>query len=78
MPLVGDILDSLVHAPNKNELRIIHRIPGCHYLKQPLEQYGPGDFDKMDELERVGYESAKCWIQELRRSGKLDHLPTSS
>lgn len=46
-------------------------IPGCIYMRPPIDPYGTLDFGKFDEIYRVGYEYGTRFLEELKAKGML-------
>lgn len=45
-------------------------MPGCFYMRPPIDPYGTLDFGKFDEMYKVGYEFGKKYLEELKESGE--------
>lgn len=46
-------------------------IPGCIYMRPPIDPYGTLDFVKFDEIYRVGYDYGTKFLEEMKGKGLL-------
>ncbi|KAF5243771.1 hypothetical protein FAUST_2688 [Fusarium austroamericanum] len=68
------LLELITFSTNTNEIKAIQDTPECLYMLHDLGKTGTFDMEKFDDIREMGYEGAKKWLRDLKRSGKLDHL----
>ncbi|KAM0544910.1 hypothetical protein ACHAO7_008569 [Fusarium culmorum] len=68
------LLELITFSTNTNEIKAIQDTPECLYMLHDLGKTGTFDMEKFDDIREMGYEGAKRWLRDLKRSGKLDHL----
>jgi predicted acylesterase/phospholipase RssA len=74
LPTLMDIINHVSYATHTNELRLIKSLPGCLYLHQPTAHIPTASYAMFNESYRVGYDSAKKWLENLKGQGVFDHL----
>lgn len=46
-------------------------MPGCYYVRPPIDAFGTLSFGQFDEIYKVGYDCGKEFCQNLREEGAL-------
>ncbi|KAF1826383.1 patatin-domain-containing protein [Dissoconium aciculare CBS 342.82] len=70
-PTLAEIQARLAYVSSVDNLERAKNIPGCHYMRPPIEAYGTLDFGKFDEIYQVGYQFGKKYLADLREEGLL-------
>lgn len=70
-PTLSEIQARLAYVSSVDALERAKNIPGCRYMRPPIEPYGTLDFNKFDEIYQVGYQYGKKYLNELREEGVL-------
>ncbi|KAF2210596.1 hypothetical protein CERZMDRAFT_45031 [Cercospora zeae-maydis SCOH1-5] len=77
-PTLSEIQARLAYVSSVDNLERAKNIPGCRYMRPPIETYGTLDFGKFDEIYQVGYQYGKKFLAELREEGVLPGLEAVS
>lgn len=70
-PTLSEIQARLAYVSSVDNLERAKMIPGCRYMRPPVESYGTLDFGKFDEIYQVGYQYGKKFLADLREEGLL-------
>ena len=70
-PTLAEIQARLAYVSSVDALERAKTMPGCIYMRPPIDDYGTLDFGKFDEICRVGYHYGKEFLQRLRDTGAL-------
>ena len=70
-PTLAEIQARLAYVSSVDALERAKGIPGCRYMRPPVEPYGTLEFNKFDEIYQVGYQYGKKYLAELREEGVL-------
>ncbi|KKA29893.1 hypothetical protein TD95_001491 [Thielaviopsis punctulata] len=70
-PTLSEIQARLAYVSSVDALERAKNMPGCIYMRPPIDDYGTLDFGKFDEIYNVGYKFAVDFLAELRKEGKL-------
>jgi len=70
-PTLSEIQARLAYVSSVDNLERAKNIPGCRYMRPPVEAYGTLDFGKFDEIYQVGYQYGKKFLADLREEGLL-------
>lgn len=70
-PTLSEIQAKLAYVSSIDALERAKNIPGCRYMRPPVEPYGTLDFSKFDEIYQVGYTYGKSFLGGLREEGVL-------
>ncbi|KAI7678813.1 Lysophospholipase [Hortaea werneckii] len=70
-PTLSEIQARLAYVSSVDALERAKIIPGCRYMRPPVEGYGTLEFNKFDEIYQVGYQYGKKFLNELREEGVL-------
>jgi lysophospholipid hydrolase len=70
-PTLAEIQARLAYVSSVDALEHAKTMPGCIYLRPPIDAYGTLDFAKFDEICRVGYEYGQEVLAKLRDEGRL-------
>lgn len=70
-PTLSEIQARLAYVSSVDNLERAKNIPGCRYMRPPVEAYGTLDFGKFDEIYQVGYQYGKKFLADLREDGLL-------
>lgn len=70
-PTLAEIQGRLAYVSSVDALERAKTMPGCIYMRPPVDDYGTLDFHKYDELYQMGYRFGKEFLQKLREDGAL-------
>ncbi|KAK3487795.1 lysophospholipase nte-1 [Neurospora hispaniola] len=70
-PTLAEIQARLAYVSSVGELERAKTMPGCIYMRPPIDDYGTLDFGKFDEIYGVGYKYGQEFLQKLREQGVL-------
>lgn len=70
-PTLAEIQARLAYVSSVDALERAKTMPGCLYMRPPVDDYGTLDFGKFDEIQQVGYKYGKEYLQRLREQGLL-------
>jgi lysophospholipid hydrolase len=73
IPTYSELNERLCFATSLAEIESLKHTPGCKYLALEVP-YGSTEFGKFEDIYRIGYETARMWITELKASGQLSKL----
>ncbi|PHH64605.1 hypothetical protein CDD81_4216 [Ophiocordyceps australis] len=73
-PTLAEIQGRLAYVSSVDALERAKTMPGCIYMRPPVDDYGTLDFVKFDELYRMGYAYGQEFLQRLRVKGALPLL----
>ncbi|CAG8535402.1 372_t:CDS:2 [Funneliformis mosseae] len=74
IPTMTDIQSRLAYVSSVKTLEEAKNTQGCFYMQLPVQQFGTLEFNKFDEILKVGYKSGKEMIKKWKDDGKLNHL----
>jgi predicted acylesterase/phospholipase RssA/CRP-like cAMP-binding protein len=75
-PTLAEIQARLAYVSSVDALERAKKMPGCIYIRPPIDAYGTLDFGKFEEIYNVGYAYGKKFLQEAEGKGVL--LPKDS
>ncbi|RKF61682.1 Lysophospholipase NTE1 [Erysiphe neolycopersici] len=70
-PTLAEIQARLAYVSSVDALERAKNMPGCHYMRPPIDSYGTLDFGKFDEIYQVGYKFGKEYLAKMKEKGKL-------
>jgi lysophospholipid hydrolase len=70
-PTLAEIQARLAYVSSVDNLERAKNIPGCNYMRPPIDAYGTLDFGKFDEIYQVGYQFGKKYLADMREEGLL-------
>lgn len=70
-PTLAEIQARLAYVSSVDALERAKLIPGCIYMRPPIDAYGTLDFAKFDEIYRVGYDYGKKFLEDMEAKGML-------
>lgn len=70
-PTLSEIQARLAYVSSVDALERAKNLPGCKFMRPPIDAYGTLDFGKFDEIYKVGYEYGRKFLAELREEGAL-------
>ncbi|SZF00536.1 unnamed protein product [Blumeria hordei] len=70
-PTLAEIQARLAYVSSVDALERAKNMPGCHYMRPPIDPYGTLDFGKFDEIYRVGYDYGKNYLAKMKKEGLL-------
>ncbi|PWW72225.1 patatin-domain-containing protein [Tuber magnatum] len=73
-PTLAEIQARLAYVSSVDALERAKLIPGCIYMRPPIDSYGTLDFVKFNEIYNVGYEYGKRFLEEMKDKGVLPPL----
>ncbi|CAI2172102.1 9969_t:CDS:2 [Funneliformis geosporum] len=74
IPSMTDIQSRLAYVSSVKTLEEAKNTHGCFYMQLPVQQFGTLEFNKFDEILKVGYKAGKEMIKKWKDDGKLSHL----
>ncbi|KZT53781.1 patatin-domain-containing protein [Calocera cornea HHB12733] len=72
IPPITEIQGRLAYVSSVRYLEEAKNLPGCMYMRLPVQQYGIMDFGKFAEIQKLGYTSARGMLEAW---GEEDKLP---
>lgn len=70
-PTLAEIQARLAYVSSVDALERAKNMPGCHYMRPPIDSYGTLDFGKFDEIYQVGYKFGKEYLAKMKENGTL-------
>lgn len=70
-PTLAEIQARLAYVQSVDALERAKTMPGCIYMRPPVDDYGTLDFHKFDEIYQMGYKFGQEFLQNLREQGVL-------
>ncbi|KAF2487776.1 hypothetical protein BDY17DRAFT_289660 [Neohortaea acidophila] len=70
-PTLSEIQARLAYVSSVDALERAKTLPGCRYMRPPIDAYGTLDFGKFDEIYQLGYQFGKKYLADLREEGVL-------
>ncbi|KAL6238242.1 lysophospholipase nte1 [Aspergillus navahoensis] len=70
-PTLSEIQARLAYVSSIDNLERAKNMPGCLYMRPPIDRYGTLEFGKFDEIYQVGYAYGKEYLQKLKSQGSL-------
>ncbi|OLN87964.1 Lysophospholipase NTE1 [Colletotrichum chlorophyti] len=70
-PTLAEIQARLAYVSSVDALERAKTMPGCFYMRPPIDDYGTLEFGKFDELYQMGYKYGQEFLQKLRDDGAL-------
>ncbi|RKF76210.1 Lysophospholipase nte1 [Golovinomyces cichoracearum] len=68
-PTLAEIQARLAYVSSVEALERAKNMPGCHYMRPPIDAYGTLDFGKFDEIYQLGYEYGKKYLAKMKEEG---------
>ncbi|KAF4125228.1 lysophospholipid hydrolase [Geosmithia morbida] len=68
-PTLAEIQARLAYVSSVDALERAKTMPGCIYMRPPIDEYGTLEFGKFDEIYRVGREYGEEFLRKLRERG---------
>ncbi|PNH42927.1 hypothetical protein VD0004_g4483 [Verticillium dahliae] len=70
-PTLAEIQARLAYVSSVDALERAKAMPGCLYMRPPIDDYGTLDFGKFDEIYQVGYKYGQEFLQKMKDDGVL-------
>ncbi|KAI1394111.1 lysophospholipase NTE1 [Hypoxylon trugodes] len=70
-PTLAEIQARLAYVSSVDALERAKNMPGCIYMRPPIDEYGTLDFGKFDEIYGLGYKFGKDFLDHLKEDGVL-------
>ncbi|KAI9700657.1 MAG: phosphatidylcholine and lysophosphatidylcholine phospholipase [Candelina mexicana] len=70
-PTLSEIQARLAYVSSVEALERAKTMPGCLYMRPPIDAYGTLEFAKFDEIYQLGYQFGKKYLAQLRDKGVL-------
>lgn len=70
-PTLAEIQARLAYVSSVDALEKAKAMPGCNYMRPPIDPYGTLDFGKFDEIYLTGYRYGKEYLAKMREEGRL-------
>lgn len=70
-PTLAEIQARLAYVSSVDALERAKAMPGCIYMRPPIDGYGTLDFAKFDDIYRVGYQFGRDFLRKLEEQGVL-------
>ena len=71
-PTLSDIQARLAYVSSVDALERAKTMPGCLYMRPPIDAYGTLEFGKFDEIYEVGYNYAREFVSEVEDEGGFE------
>ncbi|KAI5291758.1 phosphatidylcholine and lysophosphatidylcholine phospholipase [Ascosphaera aggregata] len=68
---LGEIQARLAYVSSVDALERAKHMPGCFYLRPPVDPFGTLEFGRFEEIYKVGYEAGKKFVEKLKGEGVL-------
>jgi lysophospholipid hydrolase len=75
---LSEIQARLAYVSSVDSLERAKIMPGCLYMRPPIDPYGTLEFGKFDEIYEVGYTYGKMFLDKLRAEGTLPVVEEST
>jgi lysophospholipid hydrolase len=73
-PTLSEIQARLAYVSSVDALERAKHMPGCVYMRPPIDPYGTLDFAKFEEIYDVGYKYGTEFLAKLRGKGILPNM----
>lgn len=70
-PTLSEIQARLAYVSSIENLERAKTMPGCLYMRPPIDPYGTLEFGKFDEIYHLGYTFGLKYLEKLRNEGSL-------
>ena len=70
-PTLAEIQGRLAYVSSVDALERAKTLPGCIYMRPPIDQFATLDFGKFDEISKTGYDYGKQFLKKLKEQGVL-------
>jgi lysophospholipid hydrolase len=70
-PTLSEIQARLAYVSSIDNLERAKNMPGCLYMRPPIDRYGTLEFGNFDEIYQVGYVYGKQYLLKLKTEGSL-------
>ncbi|KAL5601139.1 hypothetical protein BROUX41_005944 [Berkeleyomyces rouxiae] len=70
-PTLSEIQARLAYVSSVDALERAKTMPGCIYMRPPIDDYGTLDFGKFSEIYDLGHRFGTEFLAQLRKEGKL-------
>ncbi|SPN99569.1 related to serine esterase that deacylates exogenous lysophospholipids [Cephalotrichum gorgonifer] len=70
-PTLAEIQAKLAYVSSIDALEKAKAMPGCFYMRPPIDPYGTLDFGKFDEIYMTGYRYGTEYLAKLKEEGAL-------
>lgn len=70
-PTLSEIQARLAYVSSIENLERAKNMPGCLYMRPPIDPYGTLEFGKFDEIYKLGYTFGLKYVEKLRSEGSL-------
>lgn len=70
-PTLSEIQARLAYVSSVDALERAKIMPGCVYMRPPIDLFGTLEFGRFDEIYRIGYEFGKAFLERLKNEGSL-------
>ena len=71
IPSIPEIQGRLTYVSSVKMLEDTKALPGCFYMRMPVEKFGTLEFGKFNEIEEIGYRTACTMLNEWEAKGAL-------
>ncbi|KAI2413205.1 phosphatidylcholine and lysophosphatidylcholine phospholipase [Ophidiomyces ophidiicola] len=70
-PTLSEIQARLAYVSSVDALERAKSMPGCLYMRPPVDAFGTLEFGRFDEIYQVGYKFGKGFLERLKNEGNL-------
>ncbi|RYP27271.1 hypothetical protein DL768_011257 [Monosporascus sp. mg162] len=70
-PTLAEIQARLAYVSSVDALERAKTLPGCIYMRPPIDEYGTLDFGKFDEIYQMGYKFGQDFLKKMKDEGSL-------
>ncbi|KAK9235170.1 hypothetical protein V1525DRAFT_410722 [Lipomyces kononenkoae] len=74
VPSMAEIQARLAYVSSVGALEKAKSIPGCIYLRPPIDHYATLDFGRFEEIYKVGYDFGRQVLENLQREEKFPKI----
>ncbi|KAK9476339.1 hypothetical protein V1514DRAFT_337219 [Lipomyces japonicus] len=74
IPSMAEIQARLAYVSSVGALEKAKSMEGCIYIRPPIDHYATLDFNKFEEIYKLGYEFGKEFIEKLQNSGNMPKI----
>lgn len=74
IPNMMDIQSRLAYVASVNALEVAKKTPGVKYLRPPIDEYATLDFNKFEQIYKVGLDYAEEIIKDWEQKGELPEI----
>lgn len=74
IPSLADIQSRLAYVSCAKQLEGVKRMDRCFYIKPPIDNIGTLEFNKFDQVLKIGYDYGQQVVEQWRQDGTLEKV----